>query len=70
MRQEFSWYSLEKEAEIEIFANGISADIALVDFRVPKCGRGRGRSAGITLPFSVAIIARLGKTVHTSRASA
>jgi hypothetical protein len=30
---------LEKEAEIEIFANGISADIALVDFRVPKRGR-------------------------------
>ena len=28
--------SLEREAEIEIFATGISADIALVDFHVPN----------------------------------
>jgi hypothetical protein len=37
--------SLEREAEIEIFATGISADIALVDFHIPKCGRRRGRFA-------------------------
>ena len=38
--------SLEREAEIEIFATGISVDIALGDFRVPKCGRRRDRFAG------------------------
>jgi hypothetical protein len=43
--------SLEREAEIEIFANGISANIALVDFRFPKCGRGRADSQELHCHF-------------------
>jgi len=56
---------LEKEAEIEIFANGISADIALADFRAPKRGRRREiRRSRMTLPFRGATIIRLEKHSH------
>ena len=54
--------SLEREAEIEIFANGISADIALVDFAFQNVeGGGADSRSGMTLPFSVATITRPGK---------
>ena len=58
--------SLEREAEIEIFANGISAEIGLLDFRVPKCWKEAGRFVGQECtPFPVATIPGLEKTVHT-----